>query len=146
MLHQLFIGTVLIMTTVVIAALGYWALETVVTAGGKWLIRRPHSPKLAIVLFGAVLMVLVVLTLSVWLWALAFLSLGVFVALEPSIYFSIVVFTTLGFGDVLLPLEWRILGGLAAANGLLNMGLYTALLVEVLRRVRTSQVRGETDE
>ena len=55
-------------------------------------------------------------------------------------YFSLVSFTTLGFGDVLFPPEWRLLSGMAAANGLLNFGLLTALLVEALRHVRLGQM------
>lgn len=146
MFHQLFIGTELILATVVIAALGFWAAEGLVSLVGFWLIRPPHAPKLALTLLVTVLMVLSILTLSVWIWALAFVYLGVFDTLEPAAYFSIVAFTTLGFGDILLPQEWRILGGLAAANGLLNMGLYTAMLVEILRRVRSEQVEGYVDE
>jgi len=117
-----------------------------VTRAGFWLVKRPHAPRLALVLTGTVLMVLLAMTASVWLWALTYVGLGVFHSLEHSVYFSLVAFTTLGFGDVLLPKEWRILGGLTAANGLLNMGLYTAMLVEILRRVRSEQVKGETDE
>jgi hypothetical protein len=146
MFHQLFIGTELILVTVVIGALGFWAAEGLVTLVGFWLIRPPHALKLALTLLVTVLMVLAILTMSVWVWALAFIYLGVFDTLEPAAYFSIVAFTTLGFGDVLLPLEWRILGGLAASNGLLNMGLYTAMLVEILRRVRSEQVEGYVDE
>lgn len=40
---------------------------------------------------------------------------------------------------MLLPEEWRLMGGLAAANGLLNIGVMTALLVEALRDVRLMQ-------
>ncbi|MBN2906959.1 MAG: two pore domain potassium channel family protein [Rhodobacteraceae bacterium] len=146
MLIQITLGTLLILATIVIAALGFWMGETLITRVSPWLIRRPHAPKLALVLIGAVLVVLGVLTVSVWLWAFAFLNLGVFSTLEPAAYFSLVAFTTLGFGDILLPIEWRILGGMAAANGLLNIGLYTALLVEALRRVRTEQGRGVVDD
>jgi hypothetical protein len=146
LLHQLAIGTVLILVTIVIAGAGFWLAEALVTLASPWLVRRPHAPKLAVVLMVTVLMVLAVLTLSVWVWALAFLFLGIFTALEAATYFSIVAFTTLGFGDILLPHQWRILGGLAAANGLLNMGLFTAMLVETLRRVRSEQVKGEADE
>ena len=68
--------------------------------------------------------------------------LQIFVTFEASVYFSLVAFTTLGFGDVLLPVEWRLLGGLAAANGLLIFGLLTAMLVETLRQIRTRQRGG----
>lgn len=146
MLTQIALGTSLILMTILIAAGGFWLAEIVITRAGPWLVRHPHPPRLVAVLVGTVLVVLGVMTASVWLWALAFVGLGVFDALEPAAYFSLVAFTTLGFGDILLPVEWRILGGMAAANGLLNIGLYTALLVEALRRVRSEQVRGVVDE
>ena len=76
---------------------------------------------------------------AVWLWTVAFYRLGVFANVEESAYFALVSFTTLGFGDILLPLEWRLLGGVAAANGLLLFGLLTAILVETIRGVRLNQ-------
>ncbi|HBN32684.1 MAG TPA: metal transporter, partial [Rhodobacteraceae bacterium] len=79
-------------------------------------------------------------TAGVWIWAIALWLLGIFITIEASVYFSLVAFTTLGFGDILLPQNWRLLGGMAAANGLLNMGLLTAMMVEVLRFVRVGQL------
>ena len=79
------------------------------------------------------------MTASVWIWAIALWVLGIFVQLETSVYFALVAFTTLGFGDILLPVEWRLLGGVAAANGLLIFGLLTAMMVETLRRTRMRQ-------
>lgn len=79
------------------------------------------------------------ITASVWIWALAFLWLDLFPTLEEAVYFSLVAFTTLGFGDVLLPRDWRLLSGMAAANGLLNFGLLTAMLVETMRTLRRGQ-------
>ena len=79
-------------------------------------------------------------TAGVWIWAIALWLLGIFITIEASVYFSLVAFTTLGFGDILLPQNWRLLGGMAAANGLLNMGLLTAMMVEVLRFVRVGQM------
>lgn len=81
-------------------------------------------------------------TVSVWIWAIALWQLDIFQTIEASVYFSLVAFTTLGFGDILLPIEWRLLGGLAAANGLLNFGILTAMLVETLRQTQTKQ-RGQ---
>lgn len=134
------------LSTIVIAAMGFWVTEAMTTLVGGWLVRRPHAPKLALVLMVSVVMILIVLTLSVWVWAAMFQYLDIFIQWELSVYFALVAFTTLGFGDVVLPQEWRILGGLAAANGLLSMGVFTAQLVEVLRRVRSEQVRGTVDE
>jgi len=91
------------------------------------------------VIAGVSLWVLGVITAGVWLWAFAYQWIGAFVTLEEAVYFSLVCFTTLGFGDVLLPQDWRILAGMTAANGFLNFGLLTALLIEALRQIRVGQ-------
>ena len=80
-------------------------------------------------------------SLGVWIWAATFLMLGTFSALEPALYFSVVSFTALGFGDVVLTPQWRLLSGMSAANGLLIFGLSTAFLVEFLSRLRKAQAR-----
>ncbi|MCB2113606.1 MAG: ion channel [Parvularculaceae bacterium] len=69
-------------------------------------------------------------------WAIVFVKIGAFAALEPSLYFSASAYTTLGFGDVLLPDEWRLLGGAIAANGFLLFGLSAAFLFEIAARLR----------
>lgn len=72
---------------------------------------------------------------AIAIWATAFHWIGVFEDFESSLYFTGVAFTTLGFGDLTLPQEWRQLAGLCAANGLLIFGLSTALLVEIMRQL-----------
>ncbi len=140
MFIQIALGTGLILITVLIAGLAFWTLEAALMRCRPWLLREPHRPKLALVLSVAVIWVLGVVTAGVWVWALALRALDIFETMEASVYFSLVAFTTLGFGDILLPQDWRLLGGMAAANGLLSMGLLTAMLVEILRYVRIGQI------
>ncbi len=139
MILQLALGMIVILATTLIAGLGFLLLERILTRHQTWLLRPPHGPKLIMLLCGAVGWFLAIVTIAVWIWALVLLALGIFPSVEASVYFSLVAFTTLGFGDVLLPDEWRLLSGLAAINGLLMIGLQTAILVEVLRRVRAVQ-------
>lgn len=146
MLIQIALGSLLMIASILIAGLAYWALEALVARSGPWLMREPHRPKLAIVLAVTVVWVLGMVTAGVWLWAFTLRALGVFITMEASVYFSLVAFTTLGFGDILLPQEWRLLAGMAAANGLLNMGLLTAMLVEILRHVRWGQIEWRRQE
>lgn len=73
--------------------------------------------------------------LEIGLWAWVFYGHGMFESFETALYFSGASFTTLGFGDVLLPDEWRLLSGAAAANGLLLFGLSAAFLFDVVRRL-----------
>ncbi|MFQ1699450.1 ion channel [Loktanella agnita] len=142
MFIQLTLGTVLMMLSILIAGASFWMMEVWLIRFRPWLARAPHRPKLILVLCIAAIWIMLQMTAGVWIWAGAMRVLGVFDAMEPAVYFSLVAFTTLGFGDVLLPTEWRLLGGMAAANGLLNIGLVTALLVEALRHVRLQQLEG----
>lgn len=103
---------------------------------GIWLSDARQGPRMMVFLSMASVWAVLQLTVGVWIWAVCFWRLGIFETLEPSVYFALVAFTTLGFGDVLLPDEWRLLGGMTAVNGLLNVGLVTAILVELLRQAR----------
>lgn len=88
----------------------------------------------------AAIWILGIVTAGVWIWALTFRVLGLFPTMEECVYFALVSFTTLGYGDLVLPQGWRLLGGMAAANGFMTFGLLIAMLVEALRQIRLGQV------
>ena len=139
MLVQIAIGTFLILVSTLAAGAVFLLLEQILVRRSAWFRRPPHSARLLVLLGLAVLAILGIATFAVWIWALTFLGLGIFATLEAAVYFSLVAFTTLGFGDVLLPQDWRLLAGMQALNGLLMIGLLGAILVEVMRRVRMLQ-------
>ena len=139
MFTQIALGSLLTFGSIIVAALAWWALETILHRLHRWAIRPPHGPKLITVLVLSLIWTMGIMTIAVWLWAEALYLLEIFVTFEASVYFSLVAFTTLGFGDILLPQEWRLLGGMAAANGLLMFGLMTAILVETIRDTRQRQ-------
>lgn len=140
MFIQIAVGTGLLLVNITLAAVAAMVLEVIFVAVHGWLMREPHRPKLVILLAGVSLWVLGVVTAGTWVWALAYDWLGVFPTLEESVYFSLVAYTTLGLGDLVPVTGWRLLAGMEAANGFLNFGLLTALLIEALRQVRVSQV------
>jgi ion channel len=53
---------------------------------------------------------------------------------ESALYFSGVTYTTLGYGDLLLPNEWRLFGPLEALTGGLMVGLSIAFFFAVITR------------
>ncbi|MCU0911929.1 MAG: potassium channel family protein [Rhodobacteraceae bacterium] len=139
MLLQISMGSGLILLTIIVAGASFFLLEGQFERARPWLHREPHGPKQMLVLCLAMVWTLALVTFATWLWALVFWAVGAFPTLEASLYFSLVSFTTLGFGDVLLPQDWRLLAGMIAANGLISIGLTTAILVEVLRQLRLGQ-------
>ena len=142
MVYQLIIGSLLTLGTIFIATMSWWALETLLIRLHSWSVRPPHGPKLVAVLSLSLVWTLTMMISSVLLWAVSLFWLDIFATLEEAVYFALVAFTTLGFGDILLPQDWRLLGGMSAANGLLMFGLLTAILVEILRDTRARQRRG----
>ena len=55
---------------------------------------------------------------------------------EQALYFSTVSFSTLGFGDLTLGVNWRVLGAIEAVNGLVLIAWSTAFLMNVTNRLR----------
>ena len=140
MFIQIVVGTALLLTNITFAAVAAMALEVIFRNTHGWLMREPHRPKLVFLLAGVSLWVLGVVTAGVWVWAGVMYGLGAFATLEEAMHFSLAAFTTLGLGDVVPAKEWRLLAGMEAANGLLNFGLLTALLIEALRQIKLGQV------
>lgn len=145
MMVQLMLGSALMLLTLSVAGVAVWLMELTLARFHDWLAAPPHHLKLMGAMMLAALAALAIVTIDVWIWGLAFVALDVFDDLEHAVYFSLVSFTTLGYGDVLLPQGWRLLGGMAAANGLVKFGLLTAMLVELLRHLRLRQVHKKPD-
>jgi len=56
--------------------------------------------------------------------------------LTSALYFSAVTYTTTGYGDLVLPQEWRLVGGVEALTGILMCGWSTAFLFAVVSRIQ----------
>ncbi len=59
--------------------------------------------------------------------------------METALYFSAVTYTTVGYGDVVLPMGWRLTAGIEALTGILMVGWTSALIFFVLVRVRAAR-------
>jgi len=78
------------------------------------------------------------IVLEAGLWALLYLFDPLVTALpdlETAFYFSMVTFTTLGFGDVVLTGPWRMLASIQAANGVIIFGWTTALIFYFIQHI-----------
>ncbi len=82
-----------------------------------------------------VLMMFFVSLAEVLIWACTYLALSASEGLEQAVYFSMVTFTTLGYGDVLLDERWRLLASFEAANGIIMFGWTTAIVIAAVQRI-----------
>ena len=65
-------------------------------------------------------------------WALLFIWLNEFQDFATAFYHSTVNFTSLGYGDIVMSAERRLLGALEAANGVLMFGLSAGTILSVM--------------
>ena len=102
----------------------------------RWVHHRhdmhPYIP-LALI-SGTILVFFAASLVEVGMWAAAYLVLGALEGLEPSLYYSMVTFTTLGYGDIVLPDRWRLLASFEAANGIIMFGWTTAIVMAVAQK------------
>ncbi len=77
---------------------------------------------------------IVIHLLEIAVWALFFRWEKCLPDAESSFYFSGVTYATLGYGDLLLPKEWRLFGPLEALTGTLMCGLSIAFFFAVLSK------------
>ena len=119
----------------------------------KWLLRKRdqlglnstnrHFALLLIVLFAGIMLLHLTQT---GLWALFYYTRGLFSDFETSLYFSMVSFTTIGYGDVLLPRNWRLLGVVEGFSGVLLCGISTAFMFAVVNGMLQLRVQQRSKE
>lgn len=83
----------------------------------------------------ALVCVVIAHTLQVWFWAGSFLLLEVFPNVESAVYFALATYTTVGYGDVIAQVGWRVFASIASVTGLLSFGISTAFLVGVFAKI-----------
>lgn len=67
------------------------------------------------------------------IWAAWFMTLGEFQDFGTALYHSAVNFATLGYGDIVMSQQHRILGPLQSINGVLMVGVSTAVVMAALQ-------------
>ena len=78
---------------------------------------------------------IVIHLVEIAVWALFFWWQSCLLDAESSFYFSGVTYATIGYGDLVLPKEWRLFGPVEGLTGILMCGLSTAFLFATLSRV-----------
>jgi len=110
------------------------AIRLLLTLLKRWLAgggRRP--PSLGRVMVFASLALAVLHHVEAACWAIVYVGLDVLPDWDTAVYFSIVTMTSVGYGDVTLSGDWRLLAALQAMNGMLLFGLSTAFLFAILQ-------------
>ena len=68
-------------------------------------------------------------------WAVCYVRADAMPDLPSALYFSAVTYTTTGYGDLVLPADWRLVGAVEALTGILMCGLSTGFFFAVVTRM-----------
>jgi len=137
MLARLLISWVVTSICVVVHAVG-------TTAAVRWL-----TPRLALLSRGYLHPTWLLIRIAGWLitmhvldislWGLFYRWGHAFSDFHSALYFSSVTYTTVGYGDLVLPREFRLVGGIEALIGILMCGWSSAFFFAVVLRMHEAR-------
>jgi len=139
MFTNLAIGTGLIVITVVIHLVAMQFTRELAHSHARR-VQQDLKTFPALQVTAVILLMFVALFLQVFIWAVVYLLLGAMAGMEQSLYFSMVTFTTLGYGDLVLPAQWSLLSAIEATNGIIMFGWTTAIVIAIVQRVYFSSI------
>ena len=145
MIAKLLIGSCLVAITVAIHAAGLGMVLTHVSRSTV----QPEDTRFWPITWLLILIawLLIVFHLfEVAVWALFFRWENCMPDVESSFYFSGITYLTIGYGDLVLPKEWRLFGPIEGLTCILMCGLSTALFFAVVsKRILLRMSGKETD-
>jgi hypothetical protein len=138
--RQLCVAVLLLSLTLSLQVIGVTALiewiKRVLTRD-----RHKHGPRYSAALVVKSMIAIVVLHgLVILLWA-SFYRTRCFPSWELAFYFSASSYSTVGYGDLVLPSNWRLLGPLEAITGVLMCGISVCVLFALVTRLLNRDTR-----
>jgi hypothetical protein len=73
------------------------------------------------------------------LWAFFYTWKDALPDLTTALYFSAMTYTTTGYGDVVLPAQWRLVGGVEALTGIIMCGWSAAFFFAVVSQANEAR-------
>jgi hypothetical protein len=100
-----------------------------------------HALRLVIALFSVLLLLHL---MQVGLWALLY-SWQIGWDLQTALYFSSVTYATIGYGDVVPPVEWRLAAAMQGLTGVLMLGWSSAMVFALVSRLLAAPISAPTN-
>jgi voltage-gated potassium channel len=132
MVTELVLAFAVVAVCVIIHIAGMALFTTVLFLRRSRIQQNPRLWKISLILiitFGVVILLHLAETI---IWAGFYYSRNLFPSFEIALHFSLTTYTTVGYGELLLPERWRLLGGIEALSGPLLCGVSTAFIFAIL--------------
>jgi hypothetical protein len=135
---QFLIATAMLVACVVVHGFGLAALNRALR--GEMTIERLQqidalSPRGALFTLAIVLAIFSLHGMEIWAFAMLYMGIEAIPRLEEAIYFSTISYSTVGYSDVHIAPEWRLLGAFESILGMVLIGWSTAFFFRMLGRM-----------
>lgn len=127
---EIALGTLPLLATLIIHGAGMYVVQHTFMQYGIRIYRSGSTGQL----FFSAMIVLMLAThfVEIIVWATTLIALGAIPAFRDAFYFVAGTYTTLGYGEGMLPRDWRLLGPMIAISGLFAFGWTTGILVSLV--------------
>ena len=132
------VSSILAVLCVVIHGLGLFSLSHALRS--ETTVERlrqvaPLSPRGVAFTLGIVISILALHGLEIWLFAFVFNAIGATAGLEDALYFSTISYSTVGYSDVHITEQWRLMGAFESVLGIFLLGWSTAFFFRMIGRI-----------
>jgi uncharacterized membrane protein len=145
MLSELFLAFSIVVACVVIHITGMASLTTQLIRRRTRIQQNPSLIRTSLILIMVFGIVTLLHLVEMSIWAVFYYSRNLFENFETSFYFSLKTYTTVGYGDILLPEGWRLFGGVEALSGVLLCGVSTAFIFAILNALFQIRTQPRTE-
>lgn len=96
---------------------------------------QPLSPRGVAFTLTIVIAILALHGVEIWAFAFAYLITGAIHGLEAALYFSTISYSTVGYDDTHIAMQWRLVGAFESILGMVLLGWSTAFFFRILGRI-----------
>jgi len=134
---DLLLGGAVMILIVLVHAAGVRAVTTHVLRRTELIMQHPSRWHADLLMSSIVFMLLSLHVVEMFLWAAALVYSGLVPDWRAAGFFAGNTYTTVGYGNFILPDGWRMLAPIIAMSGLFTFGWSGSVLVDFVRRLNT---------
>ncbi|OCC23666.1 hypothetical protein MB02_10905 [Croceicoccus estronivorus] len=135
---QFVVSSIMLVICVAIHGLGLFSLNRALHSEAS-IERLEHTDPLsrrgAIFTLSIVVALIALHGIEIWLFAVFYLVVGAVANLEQALYFSTISYSTVGYSDMHIAIEWRLTGAFESIMGVILLGWSTAFFFRMLSRI-----------
>ena len=138
LLPQFAVSTIMVVVCVLIHGFGLFGLTRAVRS--EIALERlseiePLSMRGTLFTLAMVVAIIVLHGMEIWAFAAMYLGVGAFDGFENALYFSTISYSTVGYSDVHVATDWRLLGAFESILGVILLGWSTSFFFRMLGRI-----------